>query len=161
MNLDQLDIKILELLQKSEMLTPKLSKIAKTVGSTNATVYRRVEALKKEGIIVGHTTRVDAGMIGRPLHSFIFLKMNKGVDKAEKEEISKRISAVGGVEAVYVPMSKWSYILMTRHTGLSELDKFIQEDLAKLPLEEMQIELISKTVKEDSAIMPIKKSGNQ
>ena len=154
MKLDQLDIKILELLQKSDMLAPKLSKIASSVGSTNATVYRRVEALKKEGIIIGHTTKVDANLIGKPLHTLIFVKVGKGVAKPERDEIARKISSTPSVEAMYVPMSKWNYILMVRHPGLSELDMFIQDELSRLPLEEMQVELISKTIKEGAGIMP-------
>lgn len=157
MKLDQLDIKILELLQKSEMLTPKLSKIANAVSSTNATVYRRIEALKNEGIIIGHTTQIDGKLVGKNLQAMIYLRVSKNLDRQGREEMIKRLTKVDEVEGVYVPMSHWSYLLKMRTATLEDLDKFLQEELIKFPMEEIQIEIISRTLKEGTSIMTPKK----
>jgi DNA-binding Lrp family transcriptional regulator len=148
MKLDQLDLKILELLQDNEMLMPKLSKIAKNVGSTSTTVYRRIEILKKEGIILGHTTRLDAKLIGKPLQSFIYIKVASSVGKEERNEFAEKLVNSYGVESIYVPIGYWTYILLARHENVEELDRFVQNELIKVPLQEIQIDLISRTIKE-------------
>ncbi len=148
MKLDQLDLKILNLLQDSEMLAPKLTRIAKALGSTNATVYRRIEVLKREGIIIGHTTKIDAKMIGKNVEAFLYLRIVKNLDKSEMEKLMKKVSDLDGIESVYIPMSNWNYVLKIRCADMIELDKFVQDELTKLPIEELQIELISKTIKE-------------
>ncbi len=157
MKLDQLDLKILELLQNNEMLMPKLSKIAEKVGSTSTTVYRRIETLKKEGIILGHTTRLDPKLIGKPLQSFIYLKIASNVGKEERNEFAGRLVNAYGVEAIYVPIGYWSYILLARHEDVEELDRFVQGELIKVPLQEIQIDLISRTIKEGALQLQPKK----
>ena len=157
MKLDQLDLKILRLLQDPEMLTPKLTKIAKSVDSTNATIYRRIELLKKEGIIVGHTTQIDMKLVGKNIEAFISLRLVKGIDKSELDRITKRISDLEGVEALYLPISHWNYLIVARFSGIEQLNKLVQEDLRKLPLEEVEVELLSKTAKEGAVISSLEK----
>jgi DNA-binding Lrp family transcriptional regulator len=154
MKLDQLDMKIIELIQRSDMLTPKLSKIAEALGTTNATVYRRIEALKKEGVIVGHTTKIDGKLIGKGLQSFIFIKLQRNISREEKDEIGAKLSAVKNVESVYIPIGKWNYLVKVRSSGIEDLDQTIGEEMAKLPLEEMEIEFISKTIKDGEITFP-------
>jgi|GEM_PF-2646351 DNA-binding Lrp family transcriptional regulator len=154
MKLDQLDMKIIELIQRSDMLTPKLSKIAEALGTTNATVYRRIEALKKEGVIVGHTTKIDGKLIGKGLQSFIFIKLQRNISREEKDEIGAKLSAAKNVESVYIPIGKWNYLVKVRSSGIEDLDQTIGEEMAKLPLEEMEIEFISKTIKDGEITFP-------
>ena len=154
MKLDKLDIKIIELLQNSNMLTPKLSEMAKEIGTTNATVYRRIEALKKNGIIIGHATRIDNKMIGKNFQALIYLRMPKNLSSEEKEKISNKIMDISNIEAIYMPLGKWSYILKTSHRDIEELNKFVQEELSKVPFDEMQIELILRVMKEGHTTIP-------
>ncbi len=158
MKLDTLDLKILELLQQNDMLMPRLSKIAANVGSTTTTVYRRIEALRKEGIIIGHTTKLDAKLIGKPLQAFIYLKVPSNITKEERDEISEKLANTYGIESIYIPIGYWSYILVSRHENIEELDHLIQNELIKIPIQEIQIELISKAIKEGALQLQQKKS---
>ena len=159
MKLDTLDLKILELLQNSSMLTPKLSEIAKTIGTTNATVYRRIEALKEEGVIVGHTTRIDTKMIGKSFTALIYLKLPRNVTQDEKNKIAHKLAELDTVESVYEPVGSWSYIIKTSHRDMDDLDQFIKSELSKDPFEEMQVEMILNVIKEGKTSIP--KQSNQ
>jgi DNA-binding Lrp family transcriptional regulator len=152
--LDKLDMRILELLQNSSMLTPKLSEMAKEVGTTNATVFRRIEALKKNGIIVGHSTRIDQRLMGKVFQALIYLRLPRSVSSEEKEKLSNKLLELEHAEAIYVPLGKWSYILKTSHRDVEELNKFVQDELGKIPYDEMEIELILKVVKEGHVSVP-------
>jgi DNA-binding Lrp family transcriptional regulator len=152
--LDKLDIRILELLQNSNMLTPKLSSIAKDIGTTNATVYRRIEALKRNGIIVGHATRIDNRLMGKSFQALIYLRMPKTMNASEKQRISNKLMEMSSIESVYMPLGKWSYIIKTSHGNIDELNRFVENELGKVPYDEMQIDLILKVMKEGHVSMP-------
>lgn len=152
--LDKLDIRILELLQNSNMLTPKLSEMAKDIGTTNATVYRRIEALKKNGVIVGHSTRIDARLVGKAFQALIYLRLPRSIGTEEKDKLSNKLLELSNTEAIYMPLGKWSYILKTSHKDIEELNKFVQDELAKVPYDEMQIEFILRVVKEGQISIP-------
>lgn len=154
MKLDTLDIRILGLLQISSMLTPKLSEIAKEIGTTNATVYRRIEALKKEGVIVGHTTRIDSKLIGKSFQVILYLRLPKTLTPDEKAKHSHKLAEMDAIESVYEPIGKWSYIIKSSHGDMEELNTFIKEGLSKIPYEEMQMELILNVVKEGRISLP-------
>jgi Lrp/AsnC family transcriptional regulator len=156
--LDKLDIRILDLLQGSNMLTPKISEIAKAIGTTNATVYRRIEAMKRDGVIVGHTTKIDNKLIGKSFQAFIYLRMPRNLTADEKDKISNRLMGMNSIEAVYIPLGKWSYLIKTSHRDMEELNRFVEDELAKVPYEEAQIELILKVIKEGQVTLP--KSSN-
>jgi DNA-binding Lrp family transcriptional regulator len=147
MGTDRLDIKILELLMGAETLSPKLSKIAMAVGSTNATVYRRIEAMKKDGIIIGYTTVVDKKLIGKPLQSLIYLKISRVAGTGEREEVSRKISDMADVESAFVPLANWDYIMIARHSDIEALDRFIKDKISALPIDEMRIEILTKAIK--------------
>ncbi len=152
--LDTLDIKILELLQNSAMLTPKLSEMAKEIGTTNATVYRRIEGLKREGVIIGHTTRIDSRLIGKTFQALIYVKLPKGITPEEKARLSNRLAELKTIEAIYEPIGRWSYIIKTSHRDMEELNRFVREDLSKVPYDEMVMEIILNTIKEGRISLP-------
>ena len=147
MELDRLDRRILELLQGSEMLSPRVSMIARSLGSTNATVYRRIEAMKKEGVIIGHSTKVDHVLLGNGIEALVYIKL-KPLQKDDRLDVSRKISNMKGVSLLLVPVGKWSYIILTRQKGIAELNSFIEEDLGRFPMDEVLVEIISKVLKE-------------
>lgn len=156
MKLDKLDMRILELLQESSMLSPRLSKIADKAGTTNATIYRRIEVMRKEGIIVGHTTRIDSNLISRKLEALIYIKLQRNTSKDERERVSAALYKSQNVDSLYVPIGSWSFIIKTGHQSLDELSSFIRDEIGKLPVNEIKLEIISKTMKESQGNIPDK-----
>lgn len=153
MKLDSLDMRILELLQDSSMLSTKLSKIAKVAGTTNATVYRRIEAMKKVGIIEGHTTKIDTGLISKNVKAMIYIRLRKDSPKEERLSISEKIVDLYNVESAFVPIGKWNFLVKVTCSDLDSLNRFVQEDLGKIPVEELRIELISKVLKDGHTVL--------
>lgn len=152
MKLDQLDIKILELLQDPSMLSPKLSKIAKSVGTTNATVYRRINAMKKEGVITGVSARIDTRLVySGSVDAIVYLRLQKGMSADEKVHISNRLAEMQNVGSVYVPIGRWNYIIRTTHKSIDDLNRFVHEELGKLPVADFRVEVLSRVLKESSA----------
>ncbi|MBU6392246.1 MAG: Lrp/AsnC family transcriptional regulator [Candidatus Micrarchaeota archaeon] len=156
MKLDKLDMRILELLQESSMLSPRLSKIAEKADTTNATIYRRIEAMRKEGIIIGHTTRIDSNLISRKLEALIYIKLQRNASKDDRDRVSTTLYKSNNVDSLYVPIGSWNFIIKTGHQSLDELSNFIRDEIDKLPVNEMRVEIISKTMKESQGNIPEK-----
>ena len=148
MKLDMLDMKILEALQNPQMLAPKLSDIAKSVGTTNATVYRRIVSLKKANVILGHTTNIDSRLIGKSLKAFIYLNLAKPLLPEEKQKVASRLAEMDVVEAAYEPIGKWTYIIKTSHGDIGSLNTFMKNEISKIPCDDVQVDIILNVVKE-------------
>ncbi len=148
MKLDILDLKILEALQKSSMLTPKLSEIAKEVGTTNATVYRRIAALKKSNVIMGHTTNIDSRLIGKSVKAFIYMDLTKPLLAEDKIKAVAKLTEMDSVEAIYEPIGKWTYVIKTSHNNIDDFNAFVKNEISKIQCDEIRIELILNTLKE-------------
>lgn len=69
MTLDDIDIKILELLQEDGRQSH--AAIGKATDLTGPAVYARIQRLEREGVIKGYSVLLDAEKIGRPLAAFV------------------------------------------------------------------------------------------
>lgn len=68
-SLDDIDIKILQLLQSNGRLTH--AAIGKAVGLTGPSVYARVQRLEQAGVIRGYAAALDPAKIGQGFVAFI------------------------------------------------------------------------------------------
>lgn len=74
-NLDQTDIKLLELLQENSRLTTK--ELAQAVGLSISPVYERVKRLENEGYISKYVAILNPDKINLGLTAFIAVKLTK------------------------------------------------------------------------------------
>jgi Lrp/AsnC family leucine-responsive transcriptional regulator len=69
MKLDDIDLKILDLLQRDGRQSH--AAIGKEIGLTGPSVYARIQRLEKEGIITGYSILIDPEKIGRGLVAIV------------------------------------------------------------------------------------------
>ncbi|HEX2915125.1 MAG TPA: Lrp/AsnC family transcriptional regulator [Chloroflexia bacterium] len=69
MILDEVDLKILELLQENGRLSH--TAIGNQIGLTGPSVYSRVQRLERDGVIKGYAALLDAEKVGRGLAAFV------------------------------------------------------------------------------------------
>lgn len=69
MTLDDIDLKILELLQDDGRLSH--AAIGKVIDMTGPAVYARVQRLEREGVIKGYAVLLDPEKVERPLAAFV------------------------------------------------------------------------------------------
>ena len=70
--MDKIDYDILKLLSKNS--TESFLKIAKKIGISSLTVQKRIEKMKKEGVILGISSIFDLSKIGFRGKAFLFIK---------------------------------------------------------------------------------------
>lgn len=74
MNLDEVDRKLLDLLQEDARLSN--AELAEAVGLTVSSVHERVKKLERRGVITGYVARVDAERLGKGILSFMRLSFS-------------------------------------------------------------------------------------
>ena len=74
-NLDQIDIKLLKLLQENSRLTTK--ELAQAVGLSISPVYERVKRLESEGYIGRYVALLNPGKLSLGMTAYVAVKLTK------------------------------------------------------------------------------------
>ena len=81
MNLDEIDLKILQLLQTDGRLSH--AAIGKEIGLTGPSVYARVQRLERDGIIKGYSVLLDAEKLGQGLIAIVRVGTQAAMDESK------------------------------------------------------------------------------
>lgn len=118
--MDQLDLQILEALQRNGRAT--YAELAAIVGLKAASVHDRVKRLESQGILRGYTARLDNRRLGLGLIAFVSCYTSADTDY---EEFTRAVSTLPEVLEVHSVAGEESFVLkvITRSTG--DLDDFL------------------------------------
>ena len=114
---DELDIKILSILV--EDARSSLTKIAKKCGLTSSAVLRRIERLRKEGVIVGTRLAVDGEAFGYPFYATLL------IDAADSSEpqVKQTIRAMENMIICAESIGRYNLCGLIRGRDICELNK--------------------------------------
>ncbi len=120
---------VLQLLQQNAKYDAK--EIASLLGKTEEEITAAIEALEKDGTILGYQAVVDPGHSRDLVASFIEVKLTPeregGFDR-----IAERISRFDEVWSCYLMSGGYDLIVIVRGKSLHEVAEFISEKLATL-----------------------------
>ncbi|MCF2137808.1 MAG: Lrp/AsnC family transcriptional regulator [Candidatus Thorarchaeota archaeon] len=120
-NLDELDIKIITLLQFDGRAS--FNKIADVLGTTVATISKRVKKLEQRGIIQGYAAIVACDKLGFRENLWLMIHTKPGTDA---EEIGKQLSDMIGVKCVYVIYSDFDLLVHISCATTDEINRTVQ-----------------------------------
>ena len=121
--IDSTDKQILQILQNDGRTTN--SEIARKLKLTPSAVLERIKKLRKNEIIKGFETRLNADELGLTLTSFIFIKTD---EKMGFTGIGEHIAKLNGVQEVHFITGEFCYLLkvyVKDTAGLTSLMKKI------------------------------------
>ena len=118
-NVDENDLKILEILRKNAR-TPYTA-IAKELKISEAAVRKRIEKLIKMGVIKRFTIDYE---LENEIRAIVMIKTNPQIPTPE---ISKKIIKIQGVEVVYETTGDFDILALVRGTNISSINKTIDE----------------------------------
>ncbi|MGE7687591.1 Lrp/AsnC family transcriptional regulator [Lysinibacillus sp. NPDC097214] len=122
--LDELDLLILDLLQKESQLSN--ADLARRVKLSPPATHARVKRLENEGFINRHVAILDQGMFGFTLICFIFLSTN--LHQVEQlEEFEQEIKSMPEVLEFQCLTGEYDYMLKVANRNKDELQKFIRK----------------------------------
>ncbi|HDZ35919.1 MAG TPA: Lrp/AsnC family transcriptional regulator [Thermococcus sp.] len=119
MGLDEIDRKILSILQKNSR-TP-LREISKEVGLAESTIYERIKKLKDRGVIKRFTVILDPESLGFHILAFILIKSKAGMYSHVANELRKYPQIV----EIYETTGDYDMLVKIRTSGSDELNEFL------------------------------------
>jgi len=124
---DELDIKILELLQeKGKIGYDEMSKI---LGVPDSTVHLRVKKLEKEGYIRGYPVLLNPEKVG--MNRVVFIMVD--VDPRLIDDVSGRLGRLREVTEIHEVAGDYKMLVKLRVNDVKDLDRFIKGML--MPME--------------------------
>lgn len=120
--LDKKDVQILRYL--TEHGRDKISEISTNLGIPRATVFERMERLRKEGYIKQYTVKVDYEKIGYPILAYVLINFDFH-SEIDQTELARELSRLENVVSASVIAGGWDILLLTVHKNMKELSSFV------------------------------------
>jgi Lrp/AsnC family leucine-responsive transcriptional regulator len=120
-DLDFIDLKILEILQKDGRASH--SAIAQAVGLSQPSVHERVKKLEQRGVIKGYTALVDPQALDLGVLAFISVRFNE----YKAQEASERIQHIPQVLEAHHVAGEDCLMLKVRCRSPGELEKILEQ----------------------------------
>ncbi|MCL6293987.1 Lrp/AsnC family transcriptional regulator [Jejuia spongiicola] len=127
--LDEVDLKILRILQKDSKKTTK--EVAEILNLTPSPVYERIRRLEKKGYIKKYVALLNKKLLNIPITAICMVSLryhNEGfIDKFDKQ-----IKALKEVQECYHMAGKVDFFLKINLDSLDEYHEFVRLKLSKI-----------------------------
>ncbi|MEM1688147.1 MAG: Lrp/AsnC family transcriptional regulator [Nanopusillaceae archaeon] len=117
--IDEIDIKILKILEKNSRIHN--TQIAKLIGITEAAVRKRIEKLKKIGIIRKFTIELDYKALD---YKTVIIGLD--VQKNKIFDVIKKIPKINNLKSIYISVGDHDILLEFVYKDQNDLEKFIK-----------------------------------
>lgn len=145
--LDDIDIKILNILQKSGRT--KRSTLADEVGLSIPSVSERLNKLEEKGIITGYYAKLDKSTFGYDIMAFIVVIMDSS--KHYKNLISK-VEKIPQILECHSVLGEGSHLLKTIVKNTESLEKLLSEIQSWPGVTATKTTFVLSTIKETTEI---------
>lgn len=120
MKLDQIDRGILAALQENGRIS--LTAIAQRVNAAPATVHERLAKLRRSGLVLGITARLDAVKLGYSVTALVHLTIELANDL---ERTLEELKAIPEVEEVHVVTGEYDLVVKLRARDTAHLQELL------------------------------------
>jgi Lrp/AsnC family transcriptional regulator len=129
-NLDDIDLKILRILQSEPDIN--ISDIGERVGLSHTPCWRRIKKMEESGIIIGKVCLIDPEQIGLDVSIFVFVRL--AIHSAEVlTQFEKATLLVPQILQCYTMSGEFDYLLRVVVPNVREYEKTVKGILLKLP----------------------------
>jgi len=128
--LDKFDYKILNIIQKNNKITSE--KLAKEVGLSSSACQRRINSMRKIGIIEKDVSVLDRNKLNRKITIIVQVLSDKeGVEK--DENFKKKMINTPEVMQCYYVTGDYDYVLLTTFKEMEDYEKFTRKYFLENP----------------------------
>ena len=122
--IDSFDLKILKLIQENNKMTSEI--LAKEVGLSSSACQRRINSMRKEGIIEKDVSIINRKIIGRKITIVVQVLSDKeGVEY--DEEFKKTMIKAPEVMQCYYVTGDYDYVLVATFKDMEEYEIFTKK----------------------------------
>ncbi|MEJ6617433.1 MAG: Lrp/AsnC family transcriptional regulator [Crocinitomicaceae bacterium] len=126
--MDDIDRKILEILQEDSMKTAK--EMASKLSLTSTPIYERIKKLQSVGIIKKYVALLDADLLDKNL--VVFMNITIKDHQAEKRnDFVKKMEALEAVREFYHTSGNFDFLVKVRFSTIKEYRDFLLNDVAQ------------------------------
>ncbi|MCW4047732.1 MAG: Lrp/AsnC family transcriptional regulator [Candidatus Bathyarchaeota archaeon] len=142
-NLDDIDIRILNLLQEDSRLS--YNKIAMKLRLSVGTVFNHIKNLQKKGVLQGYTVILDWTKLGYSLTALVLVQ----TEGKHIMEVETEIAKASNVIAVYDVTGDYDAVVVSKFKDRNSLNVFIKGLLAMPFVRRTVTNVAFSAVKED------------
>ncbi len=143
--LDELDLKILEILSKDGR--ENKTSIAKTLEKSPNTIKKRTEDLKKNGVIKSYGIQIDFEKLGYDIIAIIEMTIEKG----KMVEVERNIAQDPHIFAVYDITGEYDALILARFKTRGEMNTMIKKIHTFQYVQRTNTHLVLSIIKEDDS----------
>jgi Lrp/AsnC family leucine-responsive transcriptional regulator len=152
MDLDHIDRRILEVLQKSGRMSN--AELADVVNLSASACHRRVQRLEKDGYIRDYVALLDGRKMGRPTTVFVEITLSGQADEV-LDAFEKAVARVPDVLECHLMAGSADYLLKVLAGDTEDFARIHRRYLAALPgVAQLQSSFALRTVRNTTA-MPV------
>ena len=151
-NIDQVDLKIVSLLQKDASLSIK--EISSKIGLSPTPCWTRIQKLQDKGIIKRKTAILDPIKLGYNNRVFIFIKTSKH-NRNWSDQFKGYILKQDNVLGLYRISGSYDYLIDVLSKNIKDFDKFYKNLIENVEIFEVSSSFVMEIMKETTSI-PIK-----
>ena len=129
--LNQQDIKILELLQSNADRTS--TEIAERLNMSQSPCWRRINRLEKAGIIDRKVALLNREALGMDLVAFTTINLS-AAGRKNMERFEEGVLKLDEVVECYTMTGAWDYMLKVVVRDIRHYEKFVRQRLLELPM---------------------------
>ncbi len=129
-DLDEIDYRILELLQADASLTAV--DVAARVGLSQSPGWRRIDRLEKAGVIQRRVALLDRQRLGLDVMVFAQVRFARG-SRQSLAEFESTIRAMPEVQECYMLMGEVDFLLKVVTRDVAGYERFLREKLSRIP----------------------------
>ncbi len=129
-HLDEIDRRIVRELQRDASLSQ--AALSERVGASPASVWRRVRALEKAGVLGASVRLANAERLGRSVNVLCQVRMTRQTVEA-RAEFEEFIQARPEIVECYAMSGEWDYLLRIAVRDVADYDRFIMRGVLAHP----------------------------
>jgi DNA-binding Lrp family transcriptional regulator len=155
--IDQIDGKILELLQKNSRISNQ--EIANQVGSSVSSVWRRINALEEAGVIQGYGLTVSPEKMGYQETILLQVSLQRHSDDYI-EQFIHLVESIPEILECYATTGEYDYVLKVLATDMRAFHRFVRNSLMRQPfISKTYSQVVMDKIKFQKAIPAIVNKG--
>jgi len=143
LSLDEIDFKILRLLQEDSRLS--FNKVASKLGISAGTAYNRIKSLEVKGVLKGYTILVDPVKLGYSMTAIVLIQ----AEGAHLVDVEEEIAKMPNVISVYDITGDYDIAVIVRFRDRTGLNAFVKKLLSMPYIRRTVTNVVLNIVKED------------
>lgn len=133
-------------------------KLAERLGMSSTTLWRRVNELKKSGVIRSEVTLLDPEKIGYPVCVFVFVNL-KDYSVETRTAFETVIEQAPEIMECYAVTGAHDYTLIVRSRSVRDFERFLMDEILSHPGVESASSQIALRQHKYTTAFPVEKSG--